>query len=127
MFEWIKEDKPVFAWVPSIIWALVILMFSVLPYRGDFPLLVGNFDKMAHFLEYMVLSILLIRALYRAWSLPMSKNAVIALILGCVYGIVMELIQLFIPGREADIRDVIFNLIGATAGVILGRSMLWRK
>ncbi|MFH1837130.1 MAG: VanZ family protein [Candidatus Omnitrophota bacterium] len=127
MFNWIKEDRPIFAWVPSIIWSFVILMFSALPYKGDFQLLTGHFDKMAHFFEYAVLTVLLMRGAYRSWACSMAKNVLFALIFAIVYGIVMELIQRFIPGREMDVQDIIYNLIGAGFGAILGRSMLWRK
>ncbi|MDP8258633.1 MAG: VanZ family protein [Candidatus Aadella gelida] len=127
MFKWIKEDKPIFAWVPSILWALIILMFSTLPLDGKFPLLVGNFDKLAHFCEYLVLSALILRGSYRTWGHPMAKNIAFALISACVYGIVMELIQAFIPGREMELQDILYNLSGAIFGIMLGRLMLWQK
>lgn len=124
--NWLKTDRPIFAWIPSLIWGSVILLFSVLPLKNVFPLTIGYFDKLAHTFEYTLLSFLLMKAFYRQrYDFPI-ENVVFTLILAGGYGIVMELLQLYVPGREANLVDVVFNLLGVIIGILLGRT-LWRK
>ncbi|MCK5450403.1 MAG: VanZ family protein [Candidatus Omnitrophica bacterium] len=125
--DWIKSDKPIFNWVPTLIWIAVISLFSTLPLEPQFPLTVGYFDKLAHFFEYTILSILISRAFYRQNRNCVYRSLLFTLILSGGYGIVMELIQLYVPGREASSIDVIFNFIGALTGVILSKVVLWQK
>ena len=102
-------------------------MLSVLPYRVDLPLKVSYLDKIAHFFEYAVLAMLLERSIYRMGRFSVCKTALFALILSSGYGIVMELVQRYIPGRSAELYDVVFNTIGVTCGIILGEMTIWRK
>ncbi len=67
------------------------------------------------------------RAIYRVEGFSPLKNHLFTLILGSGYGIVMELMQRFIPGREASAGDVAANITGVVFGILLGRMMLWRK
>ncbi len=127
MFESVKKDSSVTAWVPAALWAGVILFFSLLPYGGNIPLTIGNFDKMAHFFEYAVLAPLLLRAMYRLGWVPIKRIMLFTLISVTVYGILMELSQSFVPGRDASLSDAVSNFAGAIFGTILWKTTLWRK
>lgn len=127
MLELVKKDSRVTAWVPAALWGGVILFFSLLPYGANIPLTVGGFDKMAHFFEYAVLSPLLLRAMHRSGWGPAPKIMLFTLISVTVYGILMELFQSFIPGRDASVSDALSNLAGAIFGIILWKTILWRK
>jgi VanZ family protein len=127
MINWLKQDNPVFAWIPLFIWASVLLLFSILPCDGQFQLTVGCFDKIAHFFGYAVLAVLIVRTIHRVWGLSPARNHLFTLISGSGYGIVMELMQRFIPGREASTGDVISDIAGVIVGIVLGKMMLWRK
>ncbi len=127
MLSWVKDDRHVFAWAPTLIWCVIILFFAILPYRLHPPLTLGYFDKMAHFFEYTVLAVLIGKGLYGTGRGFSSRSILLTLILGSGYGILMELIQRFVPGRSAAVGDVLANVAGMVFGIILARLVLWRK
>lgn len=71
--------------------------------------------KLAHFTEYLILSLLLYRALAadRGWSL---RAAGLALALAGMYAVSDELHQWFVPGRTAAATDCLIDVSGAAAG-----------
>ncbi|MFH1305060.1 MAG: VanZ family protein [Candidatus Omnitrophota bacterium] len=120
------------AWAYPCAWALIILFFSVLPCANlpSFP--VGNLDKIAHFVEFAVLSALIIRTFNRLGKIFSGRSVVFTLILGAGYGILVELIQRFVPGRNADLYDAVFNTAGVVFGIAIGIAVggiksSWRK
>ncbi|MFC1480159.1 VanZ family protein [Candidatus Omnitrophota bacterium] len=120
----IKQERSIFAWTPTFIWASIILIFAVLPCKVCPPLAVGYFDKVAHFCEYAFLAVLIVRNMCRMGSLSVMKISLFTLILSGGYGIVMELIQQFVPGRDASLYDVVANAAGTIFGIILGILLL---
>ena len=125
--EWIKQERAIFAWMPSILWALTIMVLSVIPYNLAPPLKIDHLDKICHFFEYSVLVFLVMWGMARAGMLSGVKRGVFALILSSGYGIVIEILQYFVPGRQASVMDAASNLAGAVFGLFLGRLVLWRK
>lgn len=78
----------------------------------------GILRKVAHFLEFCSLGVLL------SWLIRMfrDKNLIciaIPLVCGVVVAAVDETIQLFIPGRGPHIRDVGIDSTGVLLGVLL--------
>ncbi|MEA3489708.1 MAG: VanZ family protein [Candidatus Omnitrophota bacterium] len=124
--KWMIKDRHLSAWFPFLVWACVIFVFAVLPYNWDLPLTVGSFDKMAHFFEFTVLSILIVRGFYSFGGRIHARNMLLTLILGGGYGILVELIQKFVPGRDASPGDVLANIAGIVFGLVLGKA-IWRK
>jgi len=106
-------------WFPVIAYAALIFIFSSIsqpmPSVEPFP----HFDKLCHFLEYGILSFLLIRAL---GSSGMNRAGlslrIAAVILAVAYGITDELHQYFVPGRNMELMDVLSNTLGAFIGQI---------
>ena len=72
--------------------------------------------KLAHFTEYLILSVLLYRALdvERRWSL---RAAGLALVLAGLYAGSDELHQWWVPGRGARASDWLIDVSGAAAGL----------
>ncbi len=68
-------------------------------------------DKLAHFLEYLVLGILLVIAFKKK----------IVLLWGAGFALIDELHQLFIPGRESSSADLAMNLIGLAVSLVVIR------
>ena len=120
MVSWIRQNKTVSVWIPPVFWAAVILVFSVVPYSQDIPIEIGPFDKVGHFFGYAILAILMIRGIYYNRSFSHVRSFLFTLILGGGYGILMELVQRFIPGREAALDDIVANFAGIIFGIILG-------
>jgi VanZ family protein len=74
--------------------------------------------KLAHFTEYLVLSILLYQALRtdRQWRL---RTALTALAIAAAYAALDEFHQTFVLGRTGAPSDSLVDITGATAGQVL--------
>jgi VanZ family protein len=122
------EERRLFAWMPVILWASIILFFSVLPARKIPLITVQYLDKAFHFFEFAILAFLMMRSLYRDIKHPLRENHVLfTLISGSAYGIVLELIQRFVPGRDMAAGDVVANIAGIVLGILLGKIIVWQK
>ena len=72
--------------------------------------------KCGHFLEYLILGVLLFLWLSAAGS----RHAwAAALIIGIVYAVTDEIHQLFVPGRSCEVRDIFIDAAGVAAGVLV--------
>ena len=73
---------------------------------------IGN-DKIGHFIAYMILT-------FNAGLIFFKKKKFLFAILFCIsYGLLIEFIQQFIPGRCMSLEDFIANTIGVIVGGIL--------
>jgi VanZ family protein len=123
-------------WLPVAVWAACISSLSTGLFTGErtgsvlLPLLAallpgahpehllllhGALRKLAHFTEYLVLSVLLYRALRPSagWS---PRPAVLALAISGLFAVGDELHQSFVPGRTAAPSDCLIDFSGAAAG-----------
>jgi VanZ family protein len=105
-------------WAPVVLWAGLIFGLSSVPNLGTD---LGTWDlvlrKLAHFGEYAVLGLLLVRALGRE---------LLAVAAGVAYAATDELHQHFVRGRHAAFRDVAIDSAGVLAGLLLARRFRWR-
>ncbi len=98
-------------WLPVIVWMAVIFTLSSIPdlksgLKEDYIL-----RKIAHALEFAILTYLLFRAI--KLDEPRTKRAVIfALIIALFYAFSDESHQLFVKGRQCSIKDVGIDSIG---------------
>jgi len=127
------------AWVAVAAWATLISVFSsgwfsgaqtggvLLPLLrallpgvspGVLAMLHGSIRKAAHVVEYLVLGVLLVRAL-REEGLGGLALAAAAVALGIGYAALDELHQTFVPSRTGAPRDVAVDATGVVAGVAL--------
>ncbi len=93
----------------------VIFAGSSISRLPDIP---GGFsDKSAHATEYAVLGLLLARALAGPAWLSISLPYVVgAIAIAAAYGVSDECHQLFVPGRDFDVRDMLADSVGASMG-----------
>ncbi len=79
----------------------------------------GLSDKTAHGSEYAVLGLLLARGLAgpRWLSIPLP-SVIGAVVLAALYGVSDEYHQLFVPGREFDVRDMMADATGAAVAAV---------
>lgn len=131
-------------WLPVVIWMAVIFSASgdshsfqhssrilapllrwLFPHLSDAAVdqLVTVARKGAHLTEYAILAVLLVRALRklgegdpRRWS---WRQAWWAVLLVGLYAASDEFHQIFVPTREASVRDVMIDTIGGIAGLLL--------
>jgi VanZ family protein len=123
-------------WLPVVAWAGIVSTLSSGWFSGErtsallLPLFAALFPdappehldalhqaarKLAHFAEYLVLSVLLYHALRgpRRWDL---RAGVIAVGLAGLYAVGDEFHQWFVPGRTAAGTDCLIDVSGAAAG-----------
>ena len=101
-------------YLPVVIWAVRMMIVSSIPNLGPQPLNFTFGDKIEHFIEYAILGFLLSLALFKTRSRPIMLSAIA---ICAAYGIIDELHQLFVPGRDADPFDALADIIGSAAGV----------
>ena len=87
----------------------------------------ASMDLITHFLMYGFLS----HAFYRFLKdlfYPHhigSISLILVVLVPFVYGVVLELLQNFVPGRQSSLEDALSNLMGSCLSLIL--IVLWRK
>ncbi|AWK50143.1 hypothetical protein DIC82_03145 [Clostridium beijerinckii] len=134
-----KNKRVVIYWILLIIWMIGIAIMSNQPasisdsQSGgviemlsrigiDMNNIFGQFAnfivrKCAHFLEYMILALLVSNVLKLYFN--MKQVVIITIIFIFLYACSDEVHQLFVPGREGAIRDVIIDTCGGTALVLI--------
>lgn len=146
-----KKNAYILSFVPALVWMLLIFSFSAAPATDSSRISDGisynivriaerfSFSdweeeeledraeflhvpirKAAHFSEYALLAVL--------WAAPMGyfiesnrKRMLTALLLCFAYAVSDEIHQLFVPGRDGNIKDVLIDTAGAGFGVLAWR------
>lgn len=106
-------------WLPVLIWAGIIFALSSIPslesgLEQDFIL-----RKIAHILEYAVLTFLLFRAI-KTGRLNTKRAIIYSVIFSLFYALSDEYHQTLVIGREGSLKDVGIDSIG-----IILTSILW--
>ncbi len=101
-------------WLGALGWAIFLVVQSGSPAVGGFlARILDRFplgaDKVGHAAAYAVLGALLTLATGRVW---------LALLLATLFGVTDEIHQYFVPGRQADVFDVVADAVGALAGAL---------
>lgn len=131
--------KKYLKWIIVLAWLIIIFSFSSQPAvisDGNSKYVIKIFDllglnlnsmwgdlanfivrKIAHFLEYLILYILLFNAVYG--KLNFKKAIVISLLGVFLYACSDEIHQLFVPGRASRLRDVIIDTSGGALGALI--------
>jgi VanZ family protein len=98
-------------WFLSLFYAGIIFFLSSYPIPAQMPSFAFS-DKVVHIMEYGILASLIYMALKSTHTVT-YKFILLAFVLAFLYGISDEVHQYFVPGRHADIFDVMANGIGA--------------
>jgi VanZ family protein len=108
------------SWLPVALYVAIIFMLSARPDLGP-PLNIPLGDKLAHLLEYGGLGALLGRAVMATWrGSKFVHVALVAVCLGIGVATADELFQSTVPGRQADV----FDLMADAAGLGLAQLVL---
>ena len=106
----IKEKINIY-WFFSVLYAGIIFFLSSDPLPTEMPSFTFS-DKIAHFIQFGILASFIYLA-FRDINTSKNKRVALAFIIALLYGVSLEIHQYFIPGRSADILDVLTNGIGA--------------
>lgn len=106
---WIKTNIKLFL-ISFFIIAGAIAILSLLPPRSALNL--GSKDKISHFVAYFILSL----NAFLVWDVS-RKSIWLILALIC-YGMILEFLQGFVPGRDANWLDASANSVGVTIGAL---------
>jgi len=134
-------------WWPALVWAVVISTFStgaftsentsriiipilhwLMPHTPMETLLVIHhiIRKCAHFTEYFILSLLILRGIRAGRKENRLAWALLAILLVASYASLDEFHQRFVPGRTPAVGDVLIDTTGGTAAqLIAALVVLW--
>ena len=127
-------------WWPALAWAVVIFIFSTGVFTAEntsriiVPILHWLFPsvslatlaeihhlirKCAHFAEYFILSLLILRGIRGQSRETHLRWALIGILIVAGYASLDELHQAFVPGRTAAVTDVLLDTTGGVAAQII--------
>ncbi len=100
----------------TLVIGLAILVMSAIP--GETVEYLGMGNETYHIKGHFIMYILLCLALYKS-----TKNLRKSFFISSGYGILMELMQKFIPGRSFEYKDILINSFGA----LIALGILWKR
>ncbi len=106
-------------WLAALFWAALTFWVSSSPDAqgaAGWLDLSHPWDKLYHALNFGVLALLIYAA---------SGKAFLAVVLASLYGLSDELHQMTVPGRSADVADLLADTLGASLAVAVAH--LWRR
>jgi VanZ family protein len=114
-----ERSRGIFAAAGALAWAALIGWASHQSHPFlDIPEGILSHDKLIHVGVFGVLAVLSVRALRLAPLTPV-RAVLLAWVLSTGWGLVDEIHQSFIPGRDASPWDVAADAAGAAAGACL--------
>jgi VanZ family protein len=106
-------------WGPVILQMAIIFGASSLSDPGPLP--GGVSDKGGHLIGYVILSVVLLRALAGGRIAGVTwRTALLAILGATLYGVSDEFHQSFVPGRTPDVMDIMADCAGACIGSGVG-------
>lgn len=102
-------------WLPVVVWATIIFLFSNRTTIKTVDFFLGDFllKKTAHIVEYGIFATLLYRAFVN-YGMDKKRAMLLSVLTAFLYGTSDEFHQSFIYGRTATVRDVLIDTTGAT-------------
>jgi VanZ family protein len=139
--RWLKQ------WWPALVWAVLISSFSTGAFTPEhtsrivvpilhwlFPhvpmetleLIHHAIRKCAHFAEYFILSLLILRGIRAGRKETRLVWAMLAILVVAAYASLDEFHQSFVPGRTPAVGDVLIDTSGGVAAQLLAALfVLW--
>jgi VanZ family protein len=121
-----SSSHPSWLWAPAALWAALIFAASSVSRVPDLPAHVT--DKMVHASVYAVLAGACLRAMAGGrWTGVTMGAAAAAVLMATAYGVTDELHQRFVPGRTADVLDLLADFTGSMASAVLALGTSWLR
>ena len=100
--------------LPVIVYAVVVLSISSIPYLKTPKVRIIAFDKLVHFLEYAIFAALTFRSFSRiSVSISTDRAFLLSALFIVVFAFLDEMHQYIIPGRDSDPLDFVTDVVGA--------------
>ena len=96
------------------LWFFIVFVLSIMPVNNKVSFNIIGLDKIVHFLLYFVCSFI---CFFSYGIEKQEKRHLFVLILCIGYGILLEIIQYFIPYRSFSFLDIIANSLGDFFGL----------
>jgi VanZ family protein len=112
------------AYWPAILWGIFILVATLTPGKSLPSSSLFKFDKLIHLFIFFGFTWLVLRGFYLRATNKNPLRGILYLLIALftiLFGILIEIIQNYIPDRSADINDVIAN----TSGVFLAQLLFY--
>lgn len=106
---------------PVIFWAIVLFIFSSIPYPPNIKLFMPRDDLVKHAIVYCIFGFFIARAFYHQTRYMRLREYLFlfTFLLGMLYGISDEFHQYFVPGRSTEISDAVADSVGTIIGYII--------
>jgi len=104
------------AYFPAAVWAVTIFLLSSQSTLPGLSVSTADFvfKKSAHMFVYAVLYFLLWRAMHKTTSQTWKHRWLLPIIITLIYASVDEFHQVFVPGRFGTLRDIGYDMLGAS-------------
>jgi len=104
-------------WAPAVLWASFIFFMSSRPNlsAGTFPFS----DKIAHFVVYLIFGFFVARFVAGDREILSRKRFFLSLLIIVVYALSDEFHQTFVPGRTAELGDLLSDFAGGVCGIFI--------
>jgi VanZ family protein len=110
-----KRSRKLFVLYMFVGWMVFLTLMSLLPAEG--VAFGDKGDKIAHFGAYFITSLLCYYT-FRSWF---ERADIYAVFFALGYGVILELAQLFVPGRIFSLNDLVANFSGVLFFFLLYR------
>lgn len=106
--------------LPALLYAGLILVLSSIPNWGPKQEFIIGVDKIIHFFEYALFAFFIYRSFSHISPYLSSRLVIFAsLVFVALFSGLDEYYQSHIPGRESDIFDALFDILGASLIVLV--------
>lgn len=106
----------------ALAYAALIFTVSAIPTLNPPPLGLVLEDKILHFIEYGIFSLLLFLAFFTSGKEFFKKHVfVISSVIGIAYALSDEIHQKFVPGRSSEFLDFVADSLG----IVLVQIGIW--
>jgi len=109
--------KKLIFFLPALVFYFLLFLFSA----SDLGIQIhgGWLDKIPHALEFALLAFLLAIGFFNSLSAPAWIKTAVSFLTALLLGILDEYHQSFVPGRTADVRDILADAAGVACGILV--------
>jgi VanZ family protein len=112
---------------PAIVWSVIVLILTLIPGEKLPDVPIFGIDKVVHFFIFGLLMILTAFGLYKIsrQANSIQNPILISLLYSTLFGIMIEVIQPYVPNRSFSVYDIIANVIGVGLGYVAFN--IWKR